>query len=514
MDSAAAPEKPLEAWMVAVESRDPRFDGWVIVGVRSTGIYCRPSCPTPVRPKRANMAFFPTPASAQAAGFRACKRCAPDASPGSPEWNRRDDLVARTIRAIDDGVVDRSGVVGLARRMNVSSRHLHRLLTAELGVGPLALARARRARTARILIETTELPFTDVAFAAGFDSVRQFNDTVREVFARTPTELRGRRGGRRDELGNEGSWISLRLGLRPPFDVDQVWHWLAIHAVSGVEEVDGTRYRRSLRLPGGPAVIELEPVGAWIEARIRLTDFADLAVAVHAIRRLLDLDADPRVINDTLGSDPLLGDLVARRPGLRSPGEVSGDDAVIRAVLHQQVSVASARAMAGRLVARLGEPLEHPVGGVTTVFPAATTWASQDPGSLGLTTARAATLVRAATALADGTLDVSPSADRAEVRAALLALKGVGPWTATIVSMRGLADPDAFAPTDLALVRVAADRGLDSDLALAAQRWRPWRSYAMHHLWNAYLHPAPKTLPPKTLPPKTLPPTRTLPRTP
>ncbi len=490
MQSDAATEKPLEAWMVAVESRDARFDGWVIVGVTSTGIYCRPSCPTPVRPKRANMRFFPTPASAQAAGFRACKRCAPDASPGSPEWNRRDDLVARTVRAIDDGVVDRSGVGGLARRLHVSPRHLHRLLTTELGVGPLALARARRARTARVLIETTDLPFTDVAFAAGFDSVRQFNDTVREVFARTPTDLRGRRGSRRTGNGSDGSWISLRLGLRPPFDVEQVWYWLAIHAVPGVEEIDGAVYRRSLRLPGGPAVIELEPAGDWVEARIRLADFADLASAVHAVRRLLDLDADPRVINETLGSDPILAGLVAARPGIRSPGEVSGEDAVIRAVLHQQVSVASARAMAGRLVARLGQPLDQPVGAVTSMFPPPEVWAAQDPDSLGLTKARAATLVRVATAVAEGTLDVSPVADRAEVRAGLLALKGVGPWTATIVSLRGLADPDAFAATDLALVRVAADRGLNTDLEVAAERWRPWRSYAMHHLWNAYLHPA------------------------
>ncbi|MEZ5228141.1 MAG: AlkA N-terminal domain-containing protein [Acidimicrobiales bacterium] len=408
-------DPPLEAWMLAVESRDARFDGWVIVGVTSTGIYCRPSCPTPVRPKRSNMAFFPTPASAQAAGFRACKRCAPDASPGSPEWNRRDDLVARAVRAVDDGVVDREGVDGLARRLHVSARHLHRLLARELGVGPLALARARRARTARALIETTDLAFSDVAFASGFESIRQFNDTIREVFAQTPTQLRAATSHRRDVAAP--NWIDVRLGVREPFAVDQVWGWLAAHAIAGVEEVDGAIFRRSLRLPGGHGVVELEPVtasggGAWIQARYRLDDFADLAAAVQASRRLLDLDADPTIIDDALTRDRSIAALVQRQPGLRSPGDVSGSDATIRAVLHQQVSLASARAMAARLVGQLGEPLAEPVGAVTTVFPGAEVWAAADPSSLGLTTARADTVVRVATALADDTLDVSPLADR------------------------------------------------------------------------------------------------------
>ncbi len=493
--TSSAVDPPLEAWMRAVESRDARFDGWVIVGVTSTGIYCRPSCPTPVRPKRSNMAFFPTPASAQAAGFRACKRCAPDASPGSPEWNRRDDLVARAIRAVDDGVVDREGVGGLASRLHVSSRHLHRLLSSELGVGPLALARARRARTARILIETTDLAFSDVAFAAGFESIRQFNDTVREIFALSPTQLRSSTTAKRAAAAD--NWITLRLAVREPFAVDQVWNWLAAHAIDGVEEVDGRTFRRSLRLPGGPGVVELEPVDSktgppWIQARFRLDAFADLASAVQAGRRLLDLDADPNIIDEALVRDPRLAGLVRRQPGLRSPGDVSGDDATIRAVLHQQVSVASARSMAGRLVQQLGEALAEPLGGVTTVFPAAHVWAEADPADLGLTTARAATVVRVATSLADGTLDTSPVADRALVRSQLLSIKGIGPWTASIVALRGLADPDAFTTSDLALNRVAAELGLApagdaGGLERAAEAWRPWRSYAMHHLWRHYM---------------------------
>ncbi len=489
-------DAPLDAWMLAVESRDARFDGWVIVGVTSTGIYCRPSCPTPVRPKRSNMAFFSTPASAQAAGFRACKRCAPDASPGSPEWNRRDDLVARAIRAVDDGVVDREGVEGLASRLHVSSRHLHRLLSTELGVGPLALARARRARTARALIETTDLAFSDVAFAAGFESIRQFNDTIREVFALSPTQLRA--GAKRPARGatSPEPWITLRLGVREPFAVDQVWWWLASHAIEGVEEIDGMIYRRSLRLPGGSGVVELEPVkprsgSSWIEARYRLDDFADLASAVQASRRLFDLDADPRIIDEALMVDPQIRTLVGGQPGLRSPGDVSGADATIRAVLHQQVSVASARSMAGRLVGVLGTPLTNPVGTVTTVFPPAEVWAATDPGDLGLTTSRAATVVRVAEAIASGAVDVSPLADRRTTREQLLAIKGIGPWTASIVSLRGLADPDAFTTSDLALNRVAADLGIapigrQKQLEQASEAWRPWRSYAMHHLWWRY----------------------------
>ncbi len=471
--------------MLAVESRDARFDGWVIVGVTSTGIYCRPSCPTPVRPKRSNMAFFATPASAQAAGFRACKRCAPDAAPGSPEWNRRDDLVARAVRAVEDGVVDREGVDGLARRLNVSVRHLGRLLGSELGVGPLALARARRARAARVLIETTELPFSDIAFAAGFESIRQFNETVREVFALSPTELRGQR---RRSVGPP-DWISLRLALRRPYPVDQVWSWLDRHAVAGLEEVDGSVYRRSLRLDGGPGVVELEPADGWIDARYRLSSLTDLPAAVQACRRMLDLDADPLVIDAALSADPALGPLVVAHPGLRSPGDVSAADATIRAVLHQQVSLSSARTSTARLLDRFGPRLEQPVGGVDRVFPSPAEWAELDPAELGLNRSRADTIVRVAAALADGSVDVSPVADRAAARAGLMRIKGVGAWTATIVALRGMADPDAFTVGDLAVIRAAARLGIEDDLESVSRRWSPWRSYAMHHLWQAYVTP-------------------------
>lgn len=480
-----------DAWMEAVESRDPRFDGVVTVGVTSTGIYCRPSCPTPIRPKRKNMRFFSTSAAAQTAGFRACKRCAPDATPGSPEWNWRDDLVARAIRAIDDGAVDRHGVDGLARSLDVSSRHLHRLLTGSLGTSALGLARARRARAARILIETTDLSFADVAFASGFDSVRQFNDTVREVFATTPTGLRSKRSGRRPA----GEWIEVRLPFRPPLHVGYLFTWLEIHAVEGIEEViriDGEPpiYRRSLQLPGGPCVLEATPGGAAIDARFRLESIADLQVAIQRVRRLFDLDSDPSVVDRALATDPHLVPLVHSRPGLRLPGEVDGIDAAVRAVIHQQVSVASARTMCSRLVAAHGTLLNDPVGGVTHLFPDADTWASLDPDILGMPKSRAAAVVRVAAAIADGTVDLTPAADRSKATEQLLAVKGIGPWTATVVAMKALGDPDVFAGGDLAIRKIASEIGLPAEIdALdeAATRWRPWRTYAMHHLWAEYL---------------------------
>lgn len=493
--------EPRQAWIRAVESRDPRFDGWVTVGVTSTGIYCRPSCPTPVRPKPKNMTFFSTPAAAQQAGFRACKRCAPDATPGSPEWNRRDDLVARAVRAIDDGEIDRTGVPGLSEKLAVSSRHLNRLMNSELGVGPLALARARRARAARVLLETTALPITDVAFAAGFDSVRQFNDTVRETFARTPTEVRKLGSG--PTTSSKANDIRVRLPHRLPVDTSALLRWLRLHHIVGAEEVSEDRYVRSLRLPGGQGVVQVE-FGKELFASFRLESLADLPFALHRVRRLLDLDADPEVINAALGTDPALAPMISKRPGLRSPGEVSGTDAAIRAVLHQQVSLASARGICARLLAQHGEPLEPGMTSnladtententgmvVTTVFPSAEKWASLDPEVLGMPKSRARALVALADAIASGSVDLSPSASRAEAVAQLQAVKGIGPWTANVIAAKALCDPDAFAAGDLALLREASRLGLpnvEKGLGEHAEAWKPWRSYAMQHLWNTYL---------------------------
>src|SRR5256885_4138941 len=272
----------------AVESRDARFDGWFITAVRTTGIYCRPSCPTPVRPKRENVSFYPTAAAAQLAGYRACKRCRPDASPGSPEWNVRGDLVGRAMRLIADGTVDREGVAGLARRLAVSERHLHRLLLSELGAGPLAIARAQRAQTARVLIETTDLPFTDVAFAAGFESIRQFNDTVRDVFALTPTALRAS-GRRRADIAH--GVLTLRLPYRPPLDWSALSAWLRVRALPGVAEVNGRGYRPPLRLPRGAGRGALEPKHTPLRCTSASDPVAVLPSGVPPGRPLLDLDS-------------------------------------------------------------------------------------------------------------------------------------------------------------------------------------------------------------------------------
>jgi AraC family transcriptional regulator of adaptative response / DNA-3-methyladenine glycosylase II len=468
----------------AVSAKDARFDGRFVTAVKTTGIYCRPCCPA-VAPKSSNVTFFPTAAAAQLAGFRACKRCRPDATPGSPEWDVRGDVVGRAMRLIADGVIDREGVGGLARRLSFSERHLHRQLMAELGAGPQALARAQRAETARTLIETTDISFSDVAFAAGFASIRQFNDTIKAVFAATPTQLR-KRPARGPRL-TPGT-IDLRLPFRPPFDGADLLAFLGTRAIPGVEEWDGTSYRRTLRLPHGRGVVALMPAERHISCSLKLTDLRDLASAVNRCRSLLDLDADPIAISESLGSSPLLKPVVDSRPGTRIPRSVDGFELATRAILGQQVSVAGARTMAGRLVAEYGEPLEEPDGELTHVFPAPDAIASASLEPLGMPGTRKAALRGLAGAVADGDLDLDPGVDRAETETSLIALPGIGPWTASYISMRALGDPDAFLPSDLgvrkALERLGAEAA-PARASAAAEAWRPWRSYAVMHLWSS-----------------------------
>ncbi|CAM4272561.1 DNA-3-methyladenine glycosylase 2 family protein [Nocardiopsis rhodophaea] len=486
---------------LAVRSGDARFDGMVFVGVTSTGIYCRPSCPA-VTPKRENAVFFPSAAAAQGAGFRACKRCRPDATPGSPEWNARADVVGRAMRMITDGAVDRGGVAGLSAALGYSERQLQRLLTTELGAGPLALARAQRAQTARVLLETTALPMADAAFAAGFASIRQFNDTIREIFACTPTELR-ERSARRDgparpltvghpDTGPLAGTISLRLPYRAPYDLEHTFGFLGARAVPGVEEATRNGYRRVLRLPHGTGIAELAPGdgAGYVWCRLRLGELRDLGTAVQRCRRLLDLDADPQAVAEVLEADTFLGPLVAAAPGLRSPGHVDPEELAMRAIIGQQISVAAARTVAGRLVARFGKPLDVPVsgpgGGLTHVFPLAETLAEADPRELPMPRGRSQALVALASALASGDIDLGPGADRDASAEGLRRLPGIGPWTADYIRMRALGDPDVFLPTDLG-VRHALERlghpGDGRSAATTAQAWRPWRSYASHHLW-------------------------------
>ncbi len=472
----------------AVESRDARFDGWFITAVKTTGIYCRPSCPTPVRPKRENVSFYPTAAAAQLAGFRACKRCRPDASPGSPEWNVRGDLVGRAMRLIADGIVDRDGVSGLAKRLAVSERHLHRLLLSELGAGPLAIARAQRAQTARTLIETTDLPFTDVAFAAGFESIRQFNDTTREVFALTPTELRAA-GRRRGEVA-EGT-LTLRLPYRPPLDWPALSGWLRARALPGVAEMNGRIYRRTLRLPRGAGVVGLEPIDTHIQCTLRLESMADLTSAVRQCRRLLDLDADPLSVVEVLSQDRRLVTIVKQRPGLRAPGAVDGTELAIQAILGQQVSLAAARMLASRLVTANGDVIKFADPTLTHLFPSAGAIAEADLSKLGVPAARRATLYALARAVAAGTLALDPGADRTETYQQLTRLPGIGEWTAGYIVMRALGDPDTFLSGDLGIKKAGARLGLGSNpraMSEQAAAWRPWRSYATHQLWATLSH--------------------------
>jgi len=464
----------------AIQSRDSRFDGWFVTAVRTTGIYCRPSCPA-ITPKRPNVEFFRAAATAQAHGYRACKRCRPDASPGSPEWNSRADVVGRAMRLIADGLVDREGVGGLADRLGYSERQVHRLLVGEVGSGPLALARAQRAQTARILIETTTLPITDVAFAAGFQSVRQFNDTVREVFASSPTALRAAKS---PVAG--GGQLTVRLACREPFAGEQLLAFLSARAVPGVEHVDGSTYRRSLRLAHGYGVVSVDLAGPIVSCALTLDDVSDVQAAVQRTRRLLDLDCDPAMICDHLGGDPLLAPLVGQRPGLRAPGHPDGTELLVRAVLGQQVSVAGARTLAARIVAAHGEPLAESVGAVTHAFPSAATLAGLSPHDFAMPRARGAALIEACAYVADGRVVLDAGSDRLDTMAALQSLKGIGPWTAGYVAMRALGDPDVFLPTDLGVRHALAALGADtSEKAVTglAERWRPWRSYALHHLW-------------------------------
>jgi AraC family transcriptional regulator of adaptative response / DNA-3-methyladenine glycosylase II len=517
----------------AIDARDTRFDGQFVTAVSSTGIYCRPSCPART-PRREHVTFYRTSAAAHEAGYRACKRCLPEATPGTPEWDLRRDAVGRAMRLIGDGLLDRGGVDALAAELGYTPRHVHRMLVAELGAGPQALARARRAQTARALLVGTALPVTDVAFAAGFGSVRQFNDTIREVFAVRPTELRARArradtaavpraGAAGSASGTTGSSavapqvrLDLALPVRQPYDARGVLGFLAVRAVAGVEVADlpedgPLRYARTLALPHGPGAVEVVATpgrrGGWrLSARLELASLADVGTAVARVRRLLDLDADPTAVDAALSADPVLAPLVAATPGIRVPGAVDPAELVVRAIVGQQISVAAARGHLGRLAAAAGAPYASAIGGLERLFPtpkevlaavpAPVAGAEPDPARpLRLPARQVGAVLAAAGALVDGTLPAHVGADPAALRERLVALPGVGPWTAAYVAMRVLGDPDAWLTGDVALVAGATAAGaLDAglprpaahrELAARAAAWSPWRSYAAMHLWRA-----------------------------
>ncbi|WP_439029547.1 DNA-3-methyladenine glycosylase 2 family protein [Gordonia terrae] len=476
----------------AVQARDARFDGQFFVTVRTTGIYCRPSCPAQT-PRPQNVAFVLTAAAAQQQGFRACRRCAPDAVPGSPRWNLNADMSSRAMRLIADGIVEREGVDGLAARLRYSPRHLTRVLTEHLGAGPLALARAHRATNARVLIQCTTMPMADVAFAAGFASVRQFNDTIRAVFDLTPTQLRrlpAPRGRRVDGEHAPGS-VTLRLPFRAPYRWEWMRWFLTAHAAVGVEEVTdsadaplGWSYRRVLRLPHGPALAVVEPHDDHAVVVLDHLDMRDLGVAVNRIRRQLDLDADIAAAEDALGTDATMRELIGRAPGVRAPGSLDPAETIIRTMLGQQVSLAAARNQIDRLVDALGEPLDsftdrdnRPL----RAFPTAAVIAERGHEVLRGPERRVTAVIGVAGALAEGRVEPHVGVDASDLRAQLLALPGIGPWTADIVTMRVTGDPDVLLANDLVVVRAADDLRVD---LRDTQHWAPWRSYATMHLWR------------------------------
>jgi AraC family transcriptional regulator, regulatory protein of adaptative response / DNA-3-methyladenine glycosylase II len=495
MGKTVAMYQDVERCVRAVQSKDARFDGWFFTAVLTTRIYCRPSCPV-VPPKVENMRFYPSAAAAQRAGFRACKRCRPDASPGSPQWNERADLVARAMRLIADGVVDAEGVPGLASRLSYSVRQIERQLQAELGAGPLAVARAQRAQTARVLIETTDLPMAEVAFASGFSSVRTFNDTVREVFALSPSELRQRAA--RPPARTPGSsadppvtTLSVRLPFREPLCPDNLFGHLAATMVPGVEEWRNGAYRRTMRLPHGPAVVALTPHPKHIGCQLALSDLRDLATAISRCRWMLDLDADPVAIDELLSEDEMMAPLVAKNPGRRVPRTADAAEFAVRAVLGQQVSTAAARSLAGLLTRAHGVPVNDPAGGLTHLFPDPAALAGLDPEQLAMPPARRTAVTTLVSALVADEVDLGIGSDWHAARAQLSALPGIGPRTVEAIAMRALGDPDAFVPADPGVLAAARDLGLPSGTAALATHsaaWRPWRSYAVQYLWGTRDH--------------------------
>lgn len=464
----------------AISARDTRFDGQFVTAVRSTGIYCRPSCPART-PKPQNVTFYPTSAAAHEAGYRACKRCLPEAAPGSPAWDIRGDTAARAMRLISDGVVEREGVPGLAARLGYSSRHLTRLLTTELGAGPLALARAHRAHTARMLLVGTDMPISDVAFSAGFASIRQCNDTIREVFGLAPGELRARR---RLPASAPSGAIDLVLPYRGPLDARGIFAWMAARAVPGIEETTESSFSRHLRMAGGPAWFEVrQDEGARLHLRARVARLGDLAPLVATVRRLFDLDADPSAIDEALSAHAELAPLVARTPGMRVPGSADPHEMLIRAMIGQQITVVAARTALTGLAEALGERTEDGL-----LFPTMSAIAEHSADVLRGPAARIRAITGAAAALADGSLRLTVGDDGAEQRAALLAMPGIGPWTADYVRMRVLGDPDILLPGDVALRAGAVASGLPGEprpLTAWAERTAPWRSYLSAHLWRA-----------------------------
>ncbi|MEO8107695.1 MAG: Ada metal-binding domain-containing protein, partial [Actinomycetes bacterium] len=416
----AIPGHDAESLYRAVSSRDRRFDGRFVLGVTSTGIYCRPSCPART-PKPENVRYFALPAAAVAAGFRACRRCRPERIAARPHIADETGVVDRALSLIGQGAVDDGGVAGLAQRLSVSERHLHRLLVTSVGTGALGLAQARRAQTARTLLEQTALPVTDVAFAAGFGSLRQFNDVMRREYGASPTELR-RQPATPDRPADGGS-LALRLTATTPWDGRRLLTFLGARAVDGVEAYDGQRYTRSLTVTAGTAVMALEAKDDSVHVQLTTSDLGAIGPAMAAVRRLCDLGADIDAIEAGLNRMTVLRPMVRARPGLRVPGAVDGWEILVRAIVGQRVSVAAARTILGRIVERTGGEVEGVLSErtVSRLFPSPRQVLAGDLDGLGLTTRRVATLRSAAEAALSEALLLEPGDDLLEARKRLMA---------------------------------------------------------------------------------------------
>jgi AraC family transcriptional regulator of adaptative response / DNA-3-methyladenine glycosylase II len=468
----------------AVQSRDRRFQGRFVLGVTSTGIYCRPGCPART-PKRSNVRFFLSPAAAEVQGFRACLRCRPDAALAQAAAHGTGASVSRALRLISAGALEASGVDGLAAQLGLTSRHLRRLFDKHLGASPIEVAQTQRAHFARKLLEETALPMAQVALGSGYASLRRFNEAIRKSFGRTPTELR-RAGSARAE--GEGALV-LKLPFRPPFDWDSLIAFLAPRAIPGVEEATPEAYRRTAVVDGKPALLEVrpEPGQSFLSLRLQsaspagLLAPAGLLSTVERVRRLFDLEADPSRIGAHLEKDPALKPLVTARPGLRVPGAWDPFELSVRAILGQQVTVKGATTLAARLVERFGTPLPSPSGGLTHLFPPAARLASAELAGLGLPKARAGAIRALADATEDAARGLWAPAALEDAVERLCALPGIGPWTAQYIAMRALGEPDAFPEGDLGLRRALGVEA--AELVARSERWRPWRAYAAMHLW-------------------------------
>jgi AraC family transcriptional regulator, regulatory protein of adaptative response / DNA-3-methyladenine glycosylase II len=466
-------------------SRDRRFDGKFFVAVTSTGIYCRPVCPARTS-KNSNVRYYATAAAAAEAGFRPCLRCRPEAAPGTPAWLGTSAVVRRALRLIHEGALDDTSVEALAARIGVGARHLHRLFVQHVGASPIAVAQTRRLHFAKRLLDETDLPITQIALAAGFGSLRRFNDAFQESYRHSPRALRKRRPG--DTAAATGDEVVLRLAFRPPYDWLHVQRFLADRALPGVERVDSNGYARTVRTDAGHAVISvraLTNVDA-LELRVRGAEPAALFQLSSAARRTFDLSSDPARIAVAFRSDRLLGPLLKRRPGLRIPGAWDPFECAVRAVLGQQVTVAAGRTFATRLVERAGIRIRDGTDGLTHLFPTPAALAKADLGSIGITTARGRALRELARAVDAGDVDFAAPVE--EVTARLAELPGLGDWTAQYIALRALGEPDAFPAADLVLRKMASVDGspiTTRELDARAETWRPWRGYAVLHLWAA-----------------------------